>query len=98
MDWSNQLGLSFSPTGRVVYSLSASVEQARSCLAQAPEIYDALGVFGEALGPEMPEEDSLQTPSSLLIELAELILGRLVILNDFDTSLAISCGSYRNIM
>lgn len=73
VDWSNQLGLSFSPTGRVVYSLSASVEQARSCLAQAPQIYDALGVFGEALGPEMPEEDSLQTPSSLLIELAELI-------------------------
>jgi hypothetical protein len=61
------------------------VEQARSCLAQAPQIYDALGVFGEALGPEMPEEDSLQTPSSLLIELAELILDILIVqIDDFD--------------
>ena len=74
MDWSNQLGLSFSPTGRIVHSLSASVEQARSCLMQAPRIYDAFGTFGEAMGPETPEEDSLQTPSGLLIELAELKL------------------------
>ena len=57
-----------------MYSLSASVEQARNCLAQALPIYDALGTFGEALGPETPEEDTLQTPSSLLIELAELSL------------------------
>ena len=74
VDWSNQLGLSFSPTGRIVHSLSASVEQARSCLMQAPRIYDAFGTFGEAMGPETPEEDSLQTPSGLLIELAELKL------------------------
>lgn len=73
VDWSNQLGLSCSQTGRVVYSLTAAVEQARSCVQQASPIYDALGTFGEALGPEMPEEDSLQTPPSLLIELAELI-------------------------
>lgn len=41
---------------------------------QAPRIYDAFGTFGEAMGPETPEEDSLQTPSGLLIELAELKL------------------------
>eukprot|EP00438_Fugacium_kawagutii_P000494 Skav217655 [mRNA] locus=scaffold2919:60861:62694:+ [translate_table: standard] len=74
VDWSNQLGLSCSQTGRVVYSLTAAVEQARSCVQQASKIYDSLGIFGEALGPEMPEEDSLQTPPSLLIELAELRL------------------------
>ena len=29
--------------------------------------------FGEVLGPESPEEDSLQTPSELLVEVAELL-------------------------
>ncbi|CAK9019640.1 unnamed protein product [Durusdinium trenchii] len=72
-DWSSQLGLSFSPVGRVVHSLAASVEQARNCVDMGPKLYHALAVFGEALGPESPEEDSLQTPSELLVEVAELL-------------------------
>eukprot|EP00913_Durusdinium_trenchii_P000795 g742.t1 len=72
-DWSSQLGLSFSPVGRVVHSLAASVEQARNCVDMGPKLYHALAVFGEVLGPESPEEDSLQTPSELLVEVAELL-------------------------
>ena len=43
-DWSSQLGLSFSPVGRVVHSLAASVEQARNCVDMGPKLYHALAV------------------------------------------------------
>ncbi|CAE8687170.1 unnamed protein product, partial [Polarella glacialis] len=62
-----------SAVGRVVCSLTTSVAEARVCISTAPELCRTLALFGESLGPELADEDMLQTPSSLLIEMADLL-------------------------